>query len=47
MQTAKNLLLTVGILLALAVAYASFWILVLLLVGFILYHIVTALNDGD
>lgn len=47
MQTVKNLLITIGIMVGIAVAYASFWILVAITVSAVLYWIVTALNDGD
>ncbi len=43
----KALLHTVTILLILAVAYVSFWVLVIALVGYVIYYVTQTLQSED
>ena len=41
----KNLFYAVLVILLLIVAYATFWILVITLVGYTLYHVISFIRD--
>ena len=43
----KALLNTIAIILIIAIAYASFWILVILLVGYIIYLTLSVATDQE
>jgi hypothetical protein len=47
MENIKSLFQAVAVILLFVVAYAAFWVLVIALVGYVLYHVIMTLKEDS